>query len=129
MEVQLLMNRLMLGSVLALALAAPTAAVAANDPAATTNVVNISVGKGSLHFDKKTLTARPGLVRINFTNDSAAPHNVSLEHNGEFEYGATLTIRNSATSSFLTLAKGTYHVYSSVGKDEDKGMAATLVVK
>ena len=31
--------------------------------------------------------------------------------------------------SFLTLAKGTYHVYSSVGKDEDKGMAATLVVK
>jgi plastocyanin len=123
------MNRLLLGSAVVLALAAPTAALAANDPTATTNVVNISVANGSLRYDTKTLTAKPGLVRINFTNGSAAPHNVSLEHNGEFEYGATLTIRRSATTSFLTLAKGTYHVYSSVGKDEDKGMAATLVVK
>jgi plastocyanin len=123
------MNRLMLGSALALALAVPTAALAANDPVATTNVVNLSVAKGSLRYGQKTVRARPGLVRINFTNDSAAPHNVSLEHNGEFEFGATLTIRKGATTSFLTLAKGTYHVYSSVGRDEDKGMAATLVIK
>ena len=26
-------------------------------------------------------------------------------------------------------AKGSYHVYSSVGTDEDKGMSATLIVK
>jgi plastocyanin len=123
------MNRLMLGSALTLALVAPTAALAAKDPTATNNVVNVSVAKNSLHYQQTALTAKAGLVRINFTNNSAAPHNVSLEHNGEFEYGATLTISNSATSSFLTLAKGTYHVYSSVGKDEDKGMAATLVVK
>ena len=123
------MNRLMLGSVLALALMAPTAALAANNPVATANAVNISVAKGSLHYVQKTVSAKPGLVRINFTNDSIAPHNVSLEHNGEFEYGATLTIRKGATTSFLTLAKGTYHLYSSVGRDEDKGMAATLVIK
>ena len=124
------MNRLLLLPALAVALVAPTAALAAtSNPVGTTNVVNISVSKGSLHYETKSLVAKPGLVRINFTNDSTAPHNVSLEHNGEFEYGATLTISNSATSSFLTLAKGTYHVYSSVGKDEDKGMAATLVVK
>ena len=95
----------------------------------TTNVVNISVPNGSLHFDQKHFTAKPGLVRINFTNNATAPHNVSLEHNGEFEYGATLTIKKGMTTSFLTLAKGTYHLYSSVGNDEDKGMAATLVVK
>ena len=93
-----------------------------------TSTVTISVSKGSLRYDKKTLTAKAGLVQINFTNNSTAPHNVSLEHDGEFEFGSTLTINKSITSTFLTLAKGTYHVYSSVGKDEDKGMSATLTV-
>jgi hypothetical protein len=51
------------------------------------------------------------------------------EHNGEFEYGATLTIHKGITTTFLTLAKGMYHVYSSVGTDEDRGMAATLVIR
>src|SRR5581483_6251673 len=112
--------------VLAAALLFAGVATAAPTPSST---VNISVPKGSLHYDTKVVTARAGLVQINFTNDSTAPHNVSLEHNGEFEYGATLTIRHSATSTFLTLAKGSYHVYSSVGNDEDKGMSATLIVK
>jgi len=123
------MNRLLLLGMLAFALTAPAVALAATNPVNTTNVVNISVANGSLHYDTRSLTAKPGLVRINFTNDSTAPHNVSLEHNGEFEYGATLTIRKGITTSFLTLAKGTYHVYSSVGTDEDKGMAATLVIR
>ena len=124
------MNRILLLTALAIALAAPTAALAASsNPVATANVVNISVPRGSLHYSTKTLVAKPGLVRINFTNDSTAPHNVSLEHNGEFEYGSTLTIRKGITTTFLTLSKGTYHVYSSVGTDEDKGMSATLVIK
>ena len=33
------------------------------------------------------------------------------------------------TTTFLTLAKGTYHLYSSVGNDEDRGMSGTLAVK
>ena len=103
---------------------AATAAV----PGASSKV-SLTVPKGSLHYDQKLVTAKAGLVQINFTNDTTAPHNVSLEHNGEFEYGATLTIRKGETVTFLTLAKGTYHLYSSVGKDEDKGMSATLVVK
>jgi len=123
------MNRLLLLPTLAVALAAPSAALAGTSNPAATNVVNISVPNGSLHYDKKTLVAKPGLLRINFTNDSTASHNVSLEHNGEFEYGATLTIRKGITTTFLTLAKGTYHVYSSVGTDEDKGMSATLIIK
>jgi plastocyanin len=93
------------------------------------STLSISVPKGSLHFNRKLVSAKAGLVQINFTNDTTAPHNVSLEHNGEFEYGSTLTIHKGETVSFLTLAKGTYHLYSSVGKDEDKGMSATLVVK
>jgi plastocyanin len=114
------------------ALAATVAAssvLSATAAPVTTNVVNISVSKGSLKFNQKTVTAKPGLVRINFTNNSTAPHNVSLEHDGEFEYGATLTINKGVATTFLTLAKGTYHLYSSVGTDEDKGMAGTLIVK
>ena len=38
-------------------------------------------------------------------------------------------MHKGATVTFLTLSKGTYHLYSSVGRDEDRGMAATLVVK
>ena len=103
-------------------------AAAAAVPAPTSSI-NISVSKGSLHYNQKTLTASAGLVQINFTNNSTAPHNVSLEHDGEFEYGATLTTKKGTATAFLMLAKGTYHLYSSVGKDEDKGMAATLVIK
>jgi len=105
------------------------AATATAAPPKISSMVSLSVPSGSLHYNQRVVTAKPGLVQINFTNQSTAPHNVSLEHNGEFEYGSTLTIRKSATTMFLTLAKGTYHVYSSVGRDEDKGMAATLVVK
>jgi PQQ system protein len=115
---------LLLLAVMLLAAGTATAAVPG-----VTSKVSISVPSGSLHYDRKVVTAKPGLVQIDFTNDSTAPHNVSLEHNGEFEYGATLTIRKGATTTFLTLAKGTYHLYSSVGKDEDRGMSATLVVK
>jgi plastocyanin len=100
----------------------------AGTPSAS-SAVNISVSSGSLHYNQHVVSAKPGLVQINFTNKSNAPHNVSLEHNGEYEYGATLTIRKSATVTFLTLAKGTYRLYSSVGRDEDRGMAATLVVR
>jgi plastocyanin len=113
-------------AVLALfAVAAVTTATAAPAP---TSTVNISVTKGSMHYNQKALKAKAGLVQINFTNNSTASHNVSLEHGGEFEYGATLTIKKGTVSTFLTLTKGSYHVYSSVGKDEDKGMAATLTV-
>jgi plastocyanin len=111
------------------AVAVGTAAASTPNSVNTTNIVNISVSKGSLRYAQKTVTAKAGFVRINFTNNSTAPHNVSLEHNGEFEYGASLTIRKSAVTTFLTLAKGTYHLYSSVGRDEDKGMAGTLIVK
>ncbi len=113
-------------AVLLSAFAVATAAAGAPSPSGT---VKLSVAQGASTYGQKSVNAKPGLVEIFFTNDSTAPHNVSLEHNGEYEFGSTLTIRKGSTVSFLTLAKGTYHVYSSVGKDEDKGMAATLVVK
>ena len=108
------------------AVAVATAAAGAPSPSAT---VKLSVAKGAHAYGQKSISVKPGLIEILFTNNSTARHNVSLEHNGEYEFGSTLTIGKGSTVSFLTLAKGTYHVYSSVGTDEDKGMAATLVVK
>ena len=122
------MRRLMVLPAVAVVLAASAVTTATAAPAAL-SVIDISVSTGSLHYDQKTVTAKAGLVRINFTNNSTTPHNVSLEHGGEFEYGATLTIRKGITTTFLTLAKGTYHLYSSVGNDEDRGMSGTLAVK
>lgn len=121
-----MLKKLVTTALLVSAVIIPTAAAAPMKPS---GVVDISVANGSLHYDQKTFTTSAGLVKINFTNNSTTAHNVSLEHDGEFEYGATLTIHKSATTTFLTLAKGTYHLYSSVGKDEDKGMSATLIVK
>ncbi len=125
------MKRLIALSVLAASLAAAAALTAAAAPTAAPSpgsVVSVSVSQGSLHFNQSRFTAKPGLVRIDFTNNSTAAHNVSLEHDGEFEYGASLTIKKSSVATFLYLTKGTYHVYSSVGNDEDKGMSGTLIV-
>ena len=126
------MKKLLFIPVAALALAGTGVASAGAAATATAptpaSTVDLSVSKGSLRYDQKTVTAKAGLVQINFTNKSTASHNVSLEHGGEFEFGSTLTINKSITSTFLTLVKGTYHLYSSVGKDEDKGMSATLTV-
>jgi plastocyanin len=121
------MRKLIALSALAASLAA-TAALTATAAPNPSSVVNVSVSPGSLHFNQSRFTAKPGLVEITFTNNSTTPHNVSLEHNGEFEYGASLTIKKSSVSTFLTLQKGTYHLYSSVGTDEDKGMSGTLTV-
>ena len=112
-------------AVLLSAFAVATAVAGAPAPS---GMVKLSVAQGAHTYGQKSVNAKPGLVEIFFTNNSTAPHNVSLEHNGEYEWVDAHHPQGS-TVSFLTLAKGTYHVYSSVGKDEDEGMAATLVVK
>ena len=74
------MRRLMALSAVSAMLAASvvTTAMAASAPAPT-STVKVSVSNGSLHYDQKTLTAKAGLVAIQFTNNSTTPHHVSLE--------------------------------------------------
>ncbi len=91
--------------------------------------IQIAASATGYSFDKKKLTAPAGTeFLLVFTNHSTQKHNVSIEF-GELEYGATLTIGKSSTATVFTLKKGVYHFYSSVGKDEDKGMSGTLTVK
>lgn len=91
------------------------------------NRVHLTALKSAYSYDLKTVRAKAGPITIIFTNKSSHPHNVSLEQ-GETEYGATVTIPAGQTATILNLAKGTYHYYSSYGKDEDKGMAGTLII-
>ena len=102
--------------------ASSSAAVAAGPPQ-----IQLSASKSG--FSAKALTAPAGKeFLLVFTNNSAQKHNVSLEL-GELEYGATLTIGKTSTGTIFTLKKGHYHFYSSVGKDEDRGMSGTLTVR
>ena len=105
------------------ALAAPAARLAGPP------TVKITAEKSGYRYDVKTLTAPAGKpFLLVFTNLSSQMHNVSLEQ-GELEYGSTLTVGKGGTAAIFTLAKGTYHFYSSVGKDEPKGLSGTLVVR
>ncbi len=118
----------LLAAVSAVAAIAVSAASASQARVAAIPTVALSVGSGKA-YDKKTITAPAGKeFLLVFKNTSTGKHNVSLEQ-GELEYGATLTIGKGSTAAIFTLKKGVYHYYSSVGKDEDAGMAGTLIVK
>ena len=115
--------------VVAVAVAGTVTATSSAHRASGPQRVMISATNSGYAFDKKTLTAPAGTeFLLVFTNHSTQKHNVSLEL-GELEYGATLTIGKASTATIFTLKKGTYHFYSSVGKDETKGMSGTLTVR
>ena len=69
------MRRLMAVTALAVVVGASTVLSATAAPV-TTNVVNLSVGNGSLHFDQKTVAAKPhpnrGNVILSAAEESAA---------------------------------------------------------
>ena len=115
--------------VAAVAVAGTVTATSSAHRAAGPQRVLISAKSSGYAFDTKNLTAAAGTeFLLVFTNHSTQKHNVSLEF-GELEYGATLTIGKTSTATIFTLKKGVYHFYSSVGKDETKGMSGTLTVR
>ena len=115
-------------SVAALAVFASAAVASPVRATAPPPTVNVSAMNGK-SYSTKTLTAPAGKeFLLVFKNATKAKHNVSLEL-GELEYGATLTIGKGTAATIFTLKKGTYHFYSSVGKDETAGMSGTLTVK
>ena len=115
-------------SVAALAVFASAAVASPVRVTAPPPTVNLSATNGK-SYSTKTLTAPAGKeFLLVFKNATTAKHNVSLEL-GELEYGATLTIGKGTAATIFNLKKGTYHFYSSVGKDETAGMSGTLTVK
>jgi plastocyanin len=82
---------------------------------------------GQLKYDKKSLAAKPGAVKIDFANDSPVPHNVTIEQNGK-TLTATQTVSQSKASVTTQLKPGTYTFYCSVDAHRQAGMVGTLKV-
>jgi plastocyanin len=94
--------------------AAPAVAIAA-DPS------------GQLSYDKKSLTAKAGAVKIDFTNNSPVAHNVTIQQ-GSKNVTATATITQSKASVNAQLKPGTYTFFCSVDAHRQAGMVGTLTV-
>ena len=108
---------------IALATAVVVAGPASARPAKAPSVVKVSALASGLKFNKTTLHAHPGKIKLVFTNLSTIDHNVRIE-SGENELGGTKTIGKGRTTAGLTLRKGTYNFYCSVPGHEDAGMKA-----
>ncbi|MGH2822480.1 MAG: plastocyanin/azurin family copper-binding protein, partial [Thermoleophilaceae bacterium] len=82
---------------------------------------------GALAFDKKSLSAKPGKVTIDLTNESQVPHAVEVEGNGVEE--ETETITTSSAKLSVDLEAGEYEFYCPVGNHKQAGMVGTLAVR
>jgi plastocyanin len=84
---------------------------------------------GQLRFDKSTLAAPAGHVRITMNNPAPVPHNISLQGPGGIDqHGATVQ-KGGASEVEATLKPGTYTYYCSVPGHRQAGMQGTLTVK
>jgi plastocyanin len=81
-----------------------------------------------LKYDKTSLTAKAGTVKIEFTNQSQTMHNVTIEANGT-KVAASPTIIGSSTTLSASLKPGTYTFYCSVDSHRMLGMKGTLTVQ
>jgi uncharacterized cupredoxin-like copper-binding protein len=118
----------------------PASATAAAPPSSTSNVragavlappssvLAVSANPtGQLAFSTKKLSAKAGVVRINFTNVSPLMHNMTIAH-GSQVLGATTTFQGGTKSVSLDLKPGVYVFYCSVPGHRQAGMEGTLTV-
>jgi plastocyanin len=110
------------------------ASTAASTPAPSTSVgstqpINLAASaEGQLKFDKRSLTAKPGSVTINFKNASPLAHNVTIASPSGSVVGETPTFQGGAKTLTVKLAAGTYKFYCSVPGHRAAGMEGTLTV-
>ena len=84
---------------------------------------------GQLRFDKSTLAAPAGNVRITMNNPAPVPHNVSLEGPGGLSKQGPTVQKGGASEVEATLKPGTYTYFCSVPGHRQAGMQGTLTVK
>jgi plastocyanin len=84
---------------------------------------------GQLRFDKNTLAAPAGAVRITMKNPAPVPHNISIEGPGGLSKQGPTVQKGGASQVEATLKPGTYPYYCSVPGHRQAGMQGTLTVK
>ena len=85
--------------------------------------------EGQLKYSTTSLSAKAGVVSINFTNMAPLSHNVTLESPSGAVVGATPTFQGGIRTLTLSLAPGTYTFYCSVPGHRMAGMEGKLTVK
>jgi plastocyanin len=84
---------------------------------------------GQLRFDKSSLQAKPGAVRITMTNPSPVPHNVSLEGPGGIKQQGPTVSKGGSSQVTANVKPGNYTYYCAVDGHRQAGMQGTLTVK
>jgi plastocyanin len=84
---------------------------------------------GQLRFDKNTLAAPAGTVRITLNNPAPVPHNISLQGPGGLSKQGPTVAKGGASQVEATLKPGTYTYFCSVPGHRQAGMQGTLTVK
>jgi plastocyanin len=107
----------------------PTPAAKRKPATGSGSTVSLQPKGDQLLFDTNALTAKAGKVTVDFTNDSAIPHNVTLIDSANKTLGETPTFDGGTKSFTATLKAGTYTYYCSVPGHREAGMQGTLTVK
>lgn len=84
---------------------------------------------GNLAFTTDEATSKAGKVTVNFTNQSAVPHDVALEDEAGEQIAATETVAEGTDSTTAELKPGKYTFYCTVPGHRQAGMEGTLTVK
>jgi plastocyanin len=82
---------------------------------------------GALKFDKDSIDATAGTVRLVMANPSSQDHNVAVKGNGIDEKGPVVG-KDGQSILTVTLKPGDYTFYCSVDAHEQAGMKGTLRV-
>jgi plastocyanin len=99
-------------------------------PSGTIKTLAISADpSGQLRFDKDTLQAAKGNVRITMHNPSPIPHNVSLEGPGGVNKQGKTVGKGGASEVETALKPGSYTYFCSVPGHRQAGMEGTLTIK
>lgn len=85
--------------------------------------------EGQLAFEEKEVTAKAGKDTIDLTNQSAVPHDVSIEDSSGKTIAQTEIISEGSDSTSVELEPGTYTFYCSVPGHRQAGMEGKLTVK
>jgi plastocyanin len=95
------------------------------------SLVKIEAVEGSgLEYAEKEVTAKPGVVAIEFTNPQSLSHDVSVEDSSGKTLGKTELVAEGSTEATIgKLEPGTYTFYCSVPGHREAGMEGKLIVK
>jgi plastocyanin len=106
-----------------------TAASTPSAPSAAGTSLSLAADpEGQLRFDKSSLTAKAGAVKIDFTNMASLAHNLTVESSSGAKLGATPSFSGEKKTLSLNLKPGTYKFFCSIPGHRQAGMEGTLTV-